>query len=256
MSLSPPSSHGSGGGGVTDYPVTFTHADTPAPPQWPITAVDLIGSTFTVAGDQTAWINDMLAVAGASAATVAGSTGNDNIYIVISGTFAAGSTVIGVDPGSPPLSPVADGTIQPSPLFKATVAIPANGAVEWVFSDTPTPWDSSGGFYFIAGDQNDAQAFTGLTNSGNGVQATGDQADSDTRWQWPQNTLNTPGTSPMPNVMDGNLTGYTVYPDGGTVSVLAVESVADGTQGETTIVFHIHDGAAPVAAGRIPPGSP
>ena len=54
----------------------------------PITGVNQLTQTFTVAGDQTAYFPS------ASGFTVAGSTGNDGVYTVVSATLNAGNTDI------------------------------------------------------------------------------------------------------------------------------------------------------------------
>ncbi len=135
-----------GGGGSTPgaaivrgpFPVAFD--DPGLNDSYAITAVDIIGQTFTIAGSHVAafpFSPDQ------STFTVVGSTGNDGDYFVDSATLVGGDTVIAVDVATPISDATADGTIY-APVLGKVLYTPTIGDVLldiWVQLDTG--WDGT-----------------------------------------------------------------------------------------------------------------
>jgi len=233
-------------GGATDEVVQINVTDF-QPALLPIVAVDLDAQTLEVVGDQTAVAVPLALVPNGAGFVISGSTGNDGNYANSSATYdpATNRTTLVIDTDVASLSdPTADGNVQLGIVFIAEITVPANGAVEWVLIDTTVEWADTG-FYLVVGDTEDPEGFVGGVqfepNGGLSAQSVG-------RWQWPVNTLDSARSNPV--VAYGNYPGYRLYPDGGTVKIVATQQPG-GSSGATTVVVH-HHFTEPVMATRIP----
>lgn len=237
----------SASGAPTDEVIQISHGGA-EPTPLPILAVDLDAQTVTVGGDQTAVLALLEQVPPGAGMTIAGSTGNDSpAYVPTSSVYNSGSNrttiTLDTDEGGSLSSPVADGTLQFPIIYLIEIAIPPDGAVEWVLIDTTEEW--SGGFYGVIGDDDDPQGYASRVGSG---EPGGVEVGQVGRWQWPLNTVNAASSNPV--VLVGNYPGIKFYPDGGTVRVIWTE-ILGGSAGKTTIVVH-HHFTEPITAGRIP----
>lgn len=234
--------------GATDSVVTFAHVEDGAqPPLLPIVAVDLDAQTLAVDGDQTHEGNLLALVPNGASMIIAGSTGNDGLYIPSSTSYDSASNrttyvLDTVDEGSLS-SPVADGTLQLPIIWVAEIPLEANAAVEWVVIDTTVRWDIP--FYGIIGDLVNSQGFCGGIGStpsgGANVQEVG-------RYQWPLNTTSKVSSSPV--TLIGTYPAYQFYPDDATIRIVWTETL-NTTAGSSRIIVH-HHYTEPVAAIRLP----
>lgn len=203
---------------------------------FPVVAVSQGDGTFSVAGDHT----DVLFMPGGNV-VISGSTGNDGEYDTLSATYDSGSnrTIVTTDTDIP--DGTVDGTLTAPVIYTATVVLGANTAVEWVFVQTTVPYDSDAAYMQI-GDESSPAAFF----AANGPAPSGDPVSQDVGsqaifWQWPVLTLIDANLSPSgAEVIEGINPGYTLYPDGQTITIkLAITN--PGSAGRTTVVVHHHD---------------
>lgn len=128
-------------------------------PSYAVASVDQANGKFTIAGDHVA------AFPADSWFLVAGSTGNDNAYAVVSAVLSGGSTVIETN-GAPLASAVANGYIRSPRTYTATLDAPAGTHIlDMLFFPLAAPWAADNALLTI-GDDSEPAGYIGPADIG------------------------------------------------------------------------------------------